>query len=180
MKRAKFNIFSLSFLDIICCSLGAMLVVLMLQTIELRKHEKKSADLRLSANNYANSLLSVSNLLSSVHIQHAELSETIQLAWKSNVELRTETELKKESLVTVLSNTSAELVELGKVIRKQEREQKRLSDNALASRHKTLGKKFEVQKQAVHAVLILPERNRAERKVGPEGIDFLPVLHQGI
>lgn len=98
MRRSKkqLQIFSLSFLDVICCGLGAVLIVLLLYSVKLREREKKASELEkqnatlIAANrNHYKILSAVSNKLLAAKAKISDLE-------KNNVPRSEYAKLKKE------------------------------------------------------------------------------------
>ena len=84
MRRNKkqLQIFSLSFLDVICCGLGAVLIVLLLYSVKLREREKKASELEkqnatlIAANrNHYKILSAVSNKLLAAKAKISDLEK---------------------------------------------------------------------------------------------------------
>jgi len=103
MRRRKtpLEIFSLSFLDCICCGLGAVLIVLLLYVQAMRRQENTVPALRAHASalsndivnlnsriatlssaegSYTNTIMAISNAWMGLVVQYAQLSDELKLA----------------------------------------------------------------------------------------------------
>jgi len=124
MRRSKkqLQIFSLSFLDVICCGLGAVLIVLLFYSVKLREREKKASELTkqnsslISENkNYSERLLSVSNQLILAQSKISKLEKNT-VPTTEYAKLKSElSELKKNKIsITEYAKLKSELSELKK------------------------------------------------------------------
>ena len=84
MRRSKkqLQIFSLSFLDVICCGLGAVLIVLLLYSVRLREREKRASELEkqnatliAASKNHSKILSTLSNKLRAAQNQISNLKK---------------------------------------------------------------------------------------------------------
>jgi Mg-chelatase subunit ChlD len=126
MRRNRVEIFSLSLLDVLCCGLGAVLIILLLYMMKVRAAEYESGSLARMFGGLTNTVLAISNAWNGHSLRFGALSQELHTVSASNQYLANHVAQQRSSVTQAFAAGGALLDQARSTVNLQEDQLRRL------------------------------------------------------